>query len=264
MKFWENFSSFNSANDAWNKKQASLETKNNVKKILFEPKIKIDFSKLDRIKTLFYLIKNDKNLFFLKKIKKNPLLYLFNLFRSYITKEPYRIENDFFLHNFSNSNDLKKNAFDKNATFIFGFSYCQKPINCPKKRFSSDCIHDYRNDICCQCFIGKCANAINKQDMFLVIPDINFIGKKIFEIYDNNPKKNIVFIISACELSIKLFSDYANMLKIKVLGIKLTNRVCTNFKSFLYAEKGIKTGITDLHEISKNFILEILKIRYSA
>ena len=95
-----------------------------------------------------------------------------------------------------------------------------------------------------------------------MIPDVYYIGEKLLEIINKNPDKEIVFIISSCELSIKMFSDYANMLKIKGLGIKLTSRICTNFKSFLYAEKGKKTGITDLERKNKEFFLEILKLRY--
>ncbi len=264
MKFWENFSSFDIANEAWDKNQAYLESNTPLKKVQLEPKIKVTFSKFIRIKSLFYLIVQDKKFKLLKYFIKNPLFYLFNLLRSYLTKEPYVKEKELFLFNLNSLNELKNIALNKNALFIFGFSYCQKPIECPKKRFSSECFHNYQNDICSQCFIGKCANAINTNDIFLVIPDVYFIGDKLIDLIHQNPKKEIVFIITSCELSIKMFSDFANMLKIKGLGLQLTKRVCVNFESFLYAEKGKKSGLTDLDTKNKNLFFEILKLRYDS
>jgi len=262
MKFWEKFSSFDKANLAWDKKKAGLEKKIPLEKVLFDPKIKTIFSYSYRIKSFFYIINQDKNLKLFKYFLKKPFFYLLNLLKSYFSKEPYIFQKDIFLHNLNNLKELKKIATNKNTLFIFGFSYCQKPLECPKKRFSFECIYDHKNDICSQCFIGKCANAINKKDVFLVIPHINYIGEKLFEILNKNPKKELIFIITSCELSIKMFSDFANMLKIKGLGLPLTKRVCPNFASFLYAEQGKKNGLTDLNNKNKNLLLEILKLRY--
>lgn len=261
MKFWENFSSFELANQAWDKKQALLENKKPLKKVLFDPRIKISFSNFTRIKSLLYLLQKDKKLKLIKFFIKKPLFYLHNLLKSYFSKAPYIVEDNVFLFNLSNFKELKKITDNKDNLFIFGLSYCQKPIECPKKRFSSECIHDYENDICAQCFIGKCSNAINNNDIILVIPDIYFFSETIIELINKNPEKQIIFVISACELSIKMYSDLANMLKIKGLGLKLSSRVCTNFKSFTYAEKGQKNSVTDLNLCNKELMIEIMKIR---
>jgi hypothetical protein len=262
MKFWENFSSFESANAAWDKKQASLENILSLKKVLFEQKNKLKFSNFIRIKSLFYLIRQDKRLKLLKFFLKKPIINSYNLFRSYLSKEPYIKEKDFFLFNLSNLNELKQLALENSSLFVFGFSYCQKPFECPQKRFSSQCLHDYNNNICSQCFIGKCTNAMNNKDIFLVITDIYHFAKKILELINKNPNKKIIFIITSCELSVKMFSDFANVLKIKALSIKLTKKVCLNYKSFLTAEKGKKSVITDLDKEKKILFLELLKLRY--
>jgi len=230
----------------------------------FSPKIK-NFEKFTiffRFKGLIYLLKQDKKFKLLRFFIKKPIYHSFNLFRSYLQKKPYiKEEKDLFLFNLKNFEDFQKHLSNKNTLLIMGFSYCMKPKLCPKKRFSPDCIHDLNHSICSTCFIGKCINLMSKEDIFLIIPDVYYISGNLIDIKKNHPDREIIFLIMTCNLSIHMFSDNANMIKIKGLSIELSGRICVNNKTFMLAEKGIKPGITSLSYKNEDLVFKILNIR---
>ncbi|MFA6118475.1 MAG: hypothetical protein WCT85_06730 [Parachlamydiales bacterium] len=262
MKFWDKFTSFDAALKAWednfeigNRKTTESSKKNLDSNIIFQRPL--------RIKALLYLLKQDKDLSLLKNFSKFFFYHLKNILRSYLKKTPCILKDNLYLYNIDDFEEGKAGLSSKDTLFILGFSYCQKPIACPKKRFTCECIYDYENKTCSQCFIGKCINAMNKNDIYLIIPDIKYISEKLFEISYQNPNKNIFFVISSCSLSIKMFSDFANILKLQGIAIRLLGRVCLNYKSFLFAEKGLKNGLTYISDENEKTIFEILKIRWS-
>ncbi|MBN2478965.1 MAG: hypothetical protein JXA94_01930 [Parachlamydiales bacterium] len=228
------------------------------------PKITTSLEKhnfIFKLKSLKYLIKQDKSNNFLKLFKKRPFFYLKNLFTSYLKSKPYIQSGDNFLFNIATLEILKDRLKKPDVILLFALSYCQRPKECKEKRFSSDCKYDPISTVCSQCFLGKCANLIQKTDKFLIVPDVKFIGDTIFEILNNEKDKEIIFVVSACDLSIKMFADFANILKIKGIGIKLQGRVCLNFETFLHAEKGLKNSLTNLSNDSESLMLELLKTR---
>jgi len=239
----EKISSLEKKRTSQAKAKASFKNKNGSQNILKKSKIdtpKITnlekFTLLFRLKGLIYLLKQDKQLKLLKFFLKRPIYHSFNLIKSYIKKKPYiNEENDLFLFNLKSINDLKNSLTNKNSLLVLGFSYCMKPKECPKKRFTPDCIHDKNNQVCENCFIGKCINSMSKEDIFLIIPDVYYISEKLLEIKKKHPSREIVFIIITCHLSIHMFSDNANMIKMKGLAIELSGRVCVNNKTFLLA-----------------------------
>ncbi|NGX56451.1 MAG: hypothetical protein K1060chlam5_00694 [Candidatus Anoxychlamydiales bacterium] len=264
MKYFDKFESFKKAEDSWDKKAKelsrikALKTQSNPKNTAILEKENIFL----RLKSLFYILKTDKNKKLLKYFLKSPISYSFNLLSSYFLKKPYTYQNDIYFFNIKDEKELNKLLIQKNTILIVGFSYCHKPFECPSMRFSKDCKYDYSNDICAQCFIGKCINTISDPSaIFLNILDINHIGEKLFEIKNSNPNKKIIYILTACTLSIKMFADLSNMLKIKGISIPLDGRVCVNFKNFHLAEIGIKKNITSVREFHKKKILEFLAIR---
>ena len=214
-----------------------------------------------RFKSLVYLLKQDKKLILWNFFLKRPFFHTFKLIKSYLKKAPYIQKEDLFFFNLDSLNGLTKKAKDKNSLFVFGYSYCMKPKKCPAKRFTKDCIQDKNNEICQKCEIFHQISKINQNDILLIIPDTYYIGIKLAEIIEKNPKKEIIYIIITCNMCINMFSDLSNMLNIKGLSIELSGRVCRNYKSFLFAEKGIKSGITNLYNDSDEKILDILKLR---
>ena len=219
------------------------------------------FKKASKLKILFYLIKKDKDKMLLKNYKKRFFNNFFNLFKSFFKNNHFHLKDNLYLHNLKSFDQIESEIRSKENTFVFGFSYCQKPLSCPQKRFSDICIFDNQNENCKNCIIGKCKKTLNKEDILLIIPDISYISNKLFEISYKNTKKNIFFIITACPMSIEMFS-FANILKIKGIGFPLEGRVCKNFKSFLFAEKGIKNSETYLSEKNETFLSKILDLRH--
>ena len=66
-----------------------------------------------------------------------------------------------------------------------------------------------------------------------------------------------------CNLSLHMFADNANIIKMKGLVIELSGRLCVNNKTFLLAERGIKSGVTHLSLKNEDKVLELLKMRFS-
>ncbi|NGX40655.1 MAG: hypothetical protein KR126chlam4_00483 [Candidatus Anoxychlamydiales bacterium] len=271
MDLKEKFSSLEKKPKSLSKKSEDLDKNKNllVKNISkkdqrFSPKIK-NFEKFTlffRLKGLIYLLKQDKKSKLLKFFIKRPFYHSFNLIKSYIQKKPYiKEEKELFLFNLKSFNDFKNRLTNKNTLLVLGFSYCMKPKECPEKRFSPDCRHDLNHPVCQTCFIGKCINSMSKEDIFLVIPDVYYISEKLTQIKKQNPEKEILFVIITCNLSIHMFSDNANMIKMKGLAIELSGRICVNNKTFMLAEKGIKPGITYLSYKNEDMVFELLSIR---
>ena len=271
MDLKEKFSSLEKKSKSKDPKSENLDKNKNLldkniskKDQRFSPKIK-NFEKFTlffRLKGLIYLLKQDKKLKLLRFFIKKPIYHSFNLFKSYIQKKPYiKEEKDLFLFNLKSFNDFKNHLSNKNTLLIICFSYCMKPKHCPEKRFSSDCIHDPNHPICSTCFIGKCINSLPKEDLFLVIPDVYYISDKLTQIKKSHPDREILFVIMTCNLSIHMFADNANMIKMKGLAIEISGRICVNNKTFLLAEKGIKPGVTCLSYKNEDIVFKILYIR---
>ena len=272
MNNMEKFSSLETKTKSIRKKSEGLDKNKNLlvkniskKEQRFTPKIK-NFEKFTlffRLKGLIYLLKQDKKFKLLRFFIGKPIYHSFNLIKSYIQKKPYiKEEEDLYLFNLKSFNDFKNHLSNKNTLLVIGFSYCMKPKLCPEKRFSSDCIHDPNHPICQNCFIDKCINSMYKEDIFLVIPDVYYISENLIQIKKNHPDREILFIIMTCTLSIHIFADNANMIKMKGLATELSGRICVNNKTFLLAEKGIKSGVTCLSYKNEEIVFKILNIRF--
>ncbi len=248
---------------SWDEKAKAFEASNPLKTLKTLPKmdgITQDTAKYLKAKGLFYLIKHDKNKIFLRYFFKKPLRYALSLIRSYL-KGPssFSRDGDLFFYGIPSKESFKKIAA-QNPLVILGFSYCHKPFECPSGRFSDQCQNTQDHPVCSQCFIGKCGTlAKHTQAQILYIPTIHYIGEKIFEATHQNPGRQVLFLITACELSLTMFGDWGNMIGAKGIGIRLDGRICNTMRAFKLSEEGIKPGLTVVLKDSEQQILDLIK-----
>ena len=207
------------------------------------------------------ILKDHKKEIF-KGFIKHPFKHGWALLKSALRSKPYKRDGDFFFYGVDSLDEFKELLKNPDALFILGFSYCHKPFECPSGRFTSDCLHDPSNLVCQQCFIGKAVNAATpKKTIPLFIPTIHYIGGKIFEIKHQNPGKDILFIITACELTLEMFGDWGNMVNIQGLGVRLDGRICNTMQAFELSEKGIKPGLTVVLDETQKTIMQLIRTR---
>ena len=212
LKLWNDHSSFEAAEKAWDQKSESL-ARTHPLKILKQlpsmPGITEDTARNLKRKSLKYLLKHDQNRVIPRYYFKRPITYTLSLLKSLLKKKPYKRDGDFFLYGINDVAKFKNLITDPDSLLVVGFSYCHKPHECPSKRFTPDCIHDPQHPVCRQCFIGKAVNALPEKGIIpLFITTIHYIGEKIFEIVHANPGKKIYFIITACEMTLQMFGDW--------------------------------------------------------
>lgn len=211
-------------------------------------------------KSLKWMITQDHKREILKGFLRHPLQYGWALLKSMYHSKPYRRMGDFFLYGTSSLDHFKKLLEDPNSLLVLGFSYCHKPFECPSGRFTSACRHDPDHPVCRQCFIGKAVHAANHPRIIpLFIPTIHYIGGKIFEIVHQNPDRQILFVITACEMTLEMFGDWGNMVNIKGIGVRLDGRICNTMKAFALSEQGIKPGLTVVLDETQKGILEFIR-----
>jgi len=213
-------------------------------------------------KSLKWMLFQDHKKEVLKGFMTHPLKYGWAFLQSIMKKKSHKREGDFFLYGVNSTQSFKKLLEKNDSIFVLGFSYCHKPFECPSGRFTPECIHDPLNAVCRQCFIGKAINAAeHPTTIILIIPTIHYIGGKIFEIVHQNPGKLILFMISACELTLEMFGDWGNMVHIRGLGVRLDGRICNTMKAFELSERGIKPGLTVVLDETQQKMLDLIRHR---
>lgn len=212
-------------------------------------------------KSLKYMLLHDKDFSILKNFLKHPFKYTLKFIQSAIQKKPFKRIDDFFLYGIKSLDEFES-LIKADNILVVGFSYCHKPLECPSGRFNDQCIHQLDSPICRQCFIGKAMHALpDKECIPLIIPTIHYIGNKIFEIVHSNPNKKVVFLITACEMTLEMFGDWGNMVGIHGIGVRLDGRICNTMKAFELSEKGIKPGLTVVLDETKKKLLHFIKMR---
>jgi hypothetical protein len=215
-----------------------------------------------RWKSFKWMLLKDHQREVLRGFLKHPLRYGSAFLKSLFRKNSFLREGDFFFYGVKNVEDFKQLLSKEQTILVLGFSYCHKPFECPSGRFTSECIHARENPVCRQCFIGKAVHALPKVDAIpLFIPTVHYIGGKIFEILHAHPTKKLLFIITACEMTLRMFADWGNMAKIQGIGVRLDGRICNTMKAFELSEKGIKPGLTVVLDDTQKQILNLLRYR---
>jgi hypothetical protein len=245
-----------------NKEQAEqivkLKTVTNDPKI---PQISPATKRFLKLKSLFYILKEDHKKIVQRYILKRPLHYGKNFLKSILRKDSFIRLDDAFIYGLKDLNEWQSKLKEPNTLLVLGFSYCHKPLECPSGRFNSRCINSAENPVCAQCLIHKYKQlAPQKRTITFVIPTIHYIGEKILKIKKNYPDREILFLISACEMTLKMFGDWGNMASIKGIGIRLGGRICNTMKAFILSEQGIKPGLTTISSQADKILVDSLKL----
>ncbi len=262
---WNTHTTWEAAEAAWDSQAKSCSSAHPLKQLSHLPNmpgITEKTAKGLKWKSLKYLIRHDRERILPRYFFKHPFRYAWNFLKSIFRSTSFTREGDLFFYGCTSLDAFEKLLLTPNSLLIVGFSYCHKPLECPSGRFTDQCIHDPEHPVCRQCFIGKAVHALPEQNVIpLFIPTIHYIGKKIFEIVEQHPDRKILFLITACEMTLKMFGDWGNMVNVQGIGVRLDGRICNTMKAFELSEEGIKPGLTVVRAPTQQQILDLIKLR---
>lgn len=265
LKLWSEDSDWEKCEALWEEGAKKAKSSSPIKSLTRLPKMPgmtEETKKFLKWKSFKWLVMKDHGFKIFRHFLKHPIKYSQGLIRSWLKKKSYQREGDFFYYGVKNTEEFEKLLKDPDSLLVLGFSYCHKPFECPSGRFSDQCIHDPDNPVCRQCFIGKATNASpDKGCIPLFIPTVHYIGEKIFEIVHSYPTKKVIFIITACEMTLEMFGDWGNMVGIQGIGIRLDGRICNTLEAFRLSEEGIKPGLTVVLDDTAKEMLRLIKER---
>jgi hypothetical protein len=265
LKIWKPGVSWEQAEQEWDQGSAGFQATQPLKGLTSLPRmpgITEETAKGLKFKSIKYLLSHDKERIFWHYFSKHPFKYTYRWIKSALKKRSYLRTGDLFFYGVEGIEDFQALLQKEEIFFVIGFSYCHKPFECPSGRFSSECIHDPQHSVCRQCFIGKSVNALPLQPeriLPLFIPTIHYIGQKMFELTELHPDKQIVFLITACEMTLEMFGDWGNMVGARGIGIRLDGRICNTMKAFKLSEEGIKPGLTVVLPETQAQILKLIR-----
>lgn len=225
------------------------------------PQITKETKRFLKLKSFIYILKEDHKKLVYRYILKRPLYYGINFLKSIWRKDSFKRFGDSFLYGLDSLESWHKHLEHPNALLVIGFSYCHKPLECPSGRFNAKCENNPKNPVCAQCLIHKYKQVSTApHTIVFIIPTIHYIGEKILKIKNNYPKKEVLFLISACEMTLNMFGDWGNMASVKGVGIRLGGRICNTMNAFILSERGIKPGLTTVSLEADKVIIDSLKI----
>ncbi|MBI2812307.1 MAG: hypothetical protein HYX67_15965 [Candidatus Melainabacteria bacterium] len=257
---WKNDLSWESAEKEWDKGSEDCRKSHPIKTLNTLPRMPGITDKGLKWKSIKYILAEDKGNVFVRYFFKHPIKYAIRWIKSALKKQSYQRSGDFFLYGVDSVEQFQDLLKQDNTLFAIGFSYCHKPFECPSGRFTAECIHDPENPVCRQCFIGKTVNALPAGNIRpLFIPTIHYIGEKMFELTEQNPDKQILFLITACEMTLEMFGDWGNMVGAKGIGVRLDGRICNTMKAFELSEHGVKPGLTVVLPETQERMLSLIK-----
>jgi len=262
-KFWNKHKTWQEAEAKWDQKASIAQEKNPLKKLRILPDmpgIAPSDKKHLKWKSFKYLVLNKDGQTIVSHILKRPFRYGFFYLRSLFIKQAYVRDGDFFLYGVKTLSEFEALLKKRQMLLVIGFSYCQKPFECPSGRFTDQCLHDVENLVCQQCDIGKALHALPEDRVIpLIIPTVHYIGEKLFEIREKHRNKNICFLITACEMTLEMFGDFGNMINMQGIGVRLDGRICNTMKAFILSEKGIKPGLTLVTSDTQKRLLSLIR-----
>lgn len=264
LKMWDAHTSWKEAEQKWDKQARAASQLSPNKGLANLPSmqgITKETAKNLKWKSFKWMLLKDHQKEVIKGFIRHPFKYGWRYLKSLFKKKSHLRQGDFFLYGIQTVEEFESLLLRPDSLLVLGFSYCHKPFECPSGRFSSECIHDPDNNVCRQCFIGKAFHALpTKNTSALVIPTVHYIGGKIFEVVHQNPNKKILFLITACELTLEMFGDWGNMVGVKGIGVRLDGRICNTMKAFELSEQGIKPGLTVVRDETQKSILNLIRL----
>lgn len=267
-KHWETHTDWEEAERSWDERAERVAKEHPLKLLKTLPQMPgmtEDTAKNLKWKSFKYMIMHDEDRKILKSVMKHPLKYGFRYVKSLIKPSSHGRDGDFFLYNIDSVDQFKQLIQSDDTPLVVGFSYCHKPHECPSGRFTTDCVADPSNPVCQQCFIGKMVHALPQKNVIpLFITTIHYIGEKIFEVVHANPGKTVLFLITACEMTLEMFGDWGNMANIRGIGVRLDGRICNTMRAFELSEKGTKPGLTVVLDETQERMLDLVRYRREA
>ncbi len=262
MKFWDKYKSWEEAEAAWEQGALAAAQQKTVKKLKVLPQMPGITAKTAenlKWKSFKYMVSHDLDGKVRQHVLKHPLRYGLRYLRSVFKKCSYLRDDDFFLYGLSSVKEFEKAIQKKKALLVVGFSYCQKPHECPAGRFNDQCVRDPEHPVCRQCDIGKVLHALPSHTVPLIIPTVHYIGGKILELVHAHPDKDIIFLITACEMTLEMFGDWGHMAGVRGIGVRLDGRICNTMRAFELSEEGIKPGLTVTTRQTQSRILDLVR-----
>lgn len=261
-KYWDKFTNWEEAQHSWDQESAAAAQVKPIQTLKVLPKIpgiEEETRRNLKWKSLKWMVKKDHGFKIFRHILKHPLRYTLRYIQSLFKSKSMLKDGDFYLYGVKNIDEFTQMMAQGDVVLVIGFSYCEKPHECPSGRFTPDCIRDLSNPVCRQCFIGKSLHTLPRTNTVpLIIPTIHYIGEKIFEVIEQYPGKQVLFLITACEMTLEMFGDWGNMSGIKGVGVRLDGRICNTMRAFELSEEGIKPGLTVLTKPTERRVLELL------
>ncbi len=265
LRMWNQHGTWEEATSEWEsgvKEAEQLHPIKKLKRIPSMPGITQETAKNLKWKSLKWMLSKDHDGKIISHFLKHPFKYSWSILQSLASKKPIKKDDDFFLYNVRNVQEFQHLMHNEDSLLVLGFSYCHKPFECPSGRFTDACIHDPKHPVCRQCFIGKCVNALpEKKSIPLYIPTVHYISGKILDLMEKHPDKQILFLITACEMTLEMFGDFGKMANIKGIGVRLDGRICNTMKAFELSENGIKPGLTVVLDHTQQRMLELIRYR---
>ncbi len=262
MNFWDHYKTWEEAEEAWEAGAASAAQENPVKKLRVLPQmpgITEETAHHLKWKSLKYMVSHDAGGKIRKHVLRYPLRYGWRYLSSLFRKKSYLRERDFFFYGLDSLEQFEREVQKKESLLVVGFSYCQKPHECPSGRFNDQCLNNPDHPVCRQCDIGKVLQALPKGTLPLIIPTVHYIGDQIFQLVHAHPDKQVLFLITACEMTLEMFGDWGNMAAIRGIGIRLDGRICNTMRAFELSEEGIKPGLTVTTPETQERLLALVK-----
>ncbi len=263
VKYWQRYQTWNEAEQAWDKRAARLQTEHPLRTFKVNPRlpgIRRHTRKHLTWKTLSYIQRHDYSGKLGRYFWRRPLKHAWGLIRSLACKQLYRRDGDLFFYRFGCLEDVKSRLIDPNAVLVIGFSYCHKPFECPAGRFTDACVRDLDSPVCGQCFIGKCVHALPDARVEpLFITTVHYIGEKMIEAHDRWPDREILFLITACELTLEMFGKLGHAVGFQGVGVRLDGQICNTMPAFKASERGLKPGMAVVNDDAQADMMALIR-----
>ena len=262
VKFWHGHDNWAQAEQAWDARAAELAAQaplRTFKKNPNLPGIRPGTRRFLAWKSLSYLHRHDHSGKLRRYFWRHPLRHGIGLVKSLLRGRSYHRDGDFFLYGIIDVADFVRRLEQPNAVLVVGFSYCHKPFECPAGRFTDQCSHDRDSPVCGQCFIGKAVHSLPEVRVIpLFITTVHYIGEQMIAARAAWPGHEVLFLITACELTLEMFGLVGCAVGLEGIGVRLDGQICNTMKAFAASEIGIKPGMAIVTEPTQARMMAIL------
>jgi len=100
-----------------------------------------------------------------------------------------------------------------------------------------------------------------RQVVPVFITTVHQIGEVIVREVQKNLTMEVTFIVTACEMTLQMFGDWGNMMRVRGMGVRLDGQICNMMKAFVASEHGVKPGLAIVLGDTQKRILNLIKFR---